>query len=120
MLVTPENCQCHQKRGKSIKTPSLVGLRKHQNGLRCPDMNPEEKSPVRVKVFIAMKRYHDMVTLIKKKHVIGVTFSFKDFVHCHSEGTWQPTGRHGVGEEIHSSASRFTSNRDWTMSLGIA
>lgn len=82
-------------------------------------MNPEEKRPVLVRAFIVMKRHHDMTTLIKK-NIILVTFSFKDLVHCHPGGTRQPTGRHGVGEEIQSSASRFTSNRNWTVSLGTA
>lgn len=75
-------------------------LRKHQNGLTCPGLKPEERRPV----FIAMKRHYDHGdSYLKKiiiKHVIWVAFSFKDFVYCHPGGTWQPTGRHGIGDEL--------------------
>ena len=75
--------------------PVLV-IVKGYRGL-CNNIYPARKSRVcfLVRVSIAVKTHSGYSKLYKVKHLIGVAYSFRGLVYCHS-ATWWHAGRHGA------------------------
>ena len=58
-------------------------------------------------------------TLIKEKHLIGVTYIWRGLVHYHHGAAWWHAGRHGA-REAKSPVTWLAGKRKWPETQGVA